>query len=243
MKLLGTNRLPAPLLDRCRVLLLDMNGTFMFGQDRFGPQEDFAATYHGLGGGGLPAAEVERAVRATCEAMTADEANPSKHDDFPQVAGVLGRLRPEWPRRERELIEEVIALHELGCVPPEYAECLRRLARTHRLGLASNLWSKKDRWLAELERAEVLELFEFAAFSSDHQSIKPSPAMFRRAFAPFGVGKHEALFIGDSLAHDVAGANRFGLPAVWIDPTGAGFPSGDAEPADYVVADLRELAG
>ena len=235
--------MPAPLLDRFRVLLLDMNGTFMFGQDRFGPQEDFAATYRGLGGGGLPAREVERAVRATCQAMAADEANPNKHDDFPQVADVLRRLRPEWPRLERERIEAVIAVHEQGHVPREYAECLRRLARTHRLGLASNLWSKKDRWLAELQRAEVLELFEFAAFSSDHQSIKPSPAMFRRAFEPFGIGKHEALFVGDSLAHDIAGAKAFGLPAVWIDPTGAGPPAGGAGSADFVVANLRDLAG
>ena len=38
------------VLDRFKVILLDMNGTFMFGQDRFGPEEDFAATYRRLGG-------------------------------------------------------------------------------------------------------------------------------------------------------------------------------------------------
>ncbi|HUY89473.1 MAG TPA: hypothetical protein VMV10_12130 [Pirellulales bacterium] len=61
--------MPTPFLDRFRAILLDMNGTFMFGQDRFGPEGDFAATYRELGGGGLCGAEVERAVRATCEAM------------------------------------------------------------------------------------------------------------------------------------------------------------------------------
>ena len=33
------------LLDRYRVLLLDMNGTFMFGEDRFAAHDDFYRTY------------------------------------------------------------------------------------------------------------------------------------------------------------------------------------------------------
>jgi HAD superfamily hydrolase (TIGR01509 family) len=234
--------MPATSLDRFEVVLLDMNGTFMFGQDRFGPGEDFARTYSELGGSGLAETEVERGVRATYEAMADDEQNPARHDDFPQVADVLGRLRPEWPPGERKLIEEVIAVHELGHVPQVYADCLRELARTHRLGLATNLWSKKERWLAELRRAGVLKLFEFCAFSSDHNSIKPSPAMFARAFEPFGVGKHEAAFVGDSLAHDIAGAKAFGLSAIWIDSTGAGSAASGSFEADYAVADLRELA-
>ena len=41
---------PNSILSRFTVVLLDMNGTFMFGGDRFGPEQDFAATYHALGG-------------------------------------------------------------------------------------------------------------------------------------------------------------------------------------------------
>ena len=40
-------------LDQFSVLLLDMNGTFMFGHDRFGPDEDYFATYASLGGRNL----------------------------------------------------------------------------------------------------------------------------------------------------------------------------------------------
>jgi len=39
---------PNSMLSRFTVVLLDMNGTFMFGGDRFGPEQDFAATYHAL---------------------------------------------------------------------------------------------------------------------------------------------------------------------------------------------------
>ena len=37
-------------LDRFAALLLDMNGTCMFGHDRFGPDQDYVATYRSHGG-------------------------------------------------------------------------------------------------------------------------------------------------------------------------------------------------
>lgn len=33
-----------------KALLLDMNGTFMFGQDRFGLGENYSKYYHSIGG-------------------------------------------------------------------------------------------------------------------------------------------------------------------------------------------------
>lgn len=180
-------------LNRFQVILLDMNGTFMFGQDRF--------------------------------------------DGFPQVADVIHSLHPVLSSDERRLIEEVIAIHELGHVPDAHAACLRRLARTHRLGLVANVWCKKDRWLRELERVGVLDLFETLVFSSDHKSMKPSPMLFDLAFRPFGVSKDNVVFVGDSWIHDIEGAKRFGISAVWIHPEGT-----DRHLATHVVRDLRELA-
>ncbi|HWB09768.1 MAG TPA: HAD family hydrolase [Pirellulales bacterium] len=223
-------------LDRFKVILLDMNGTFMFGQDRFGAGEDFAATYRGLGGGRLAAAEVERAVRATYDRMKSDEEDPARYDDFPQVAEVLWRLHPSLPTDELNRIEQVIASHELGQVTEVYADCLRQLAGTYRLGLVANIWSKKDRWLQELKRAGVLELLEFPVFSSDYRSMKPSPLLFDLAFRPFRVGKQDAVFVGDSEANDIQGAKGFGISAIWINPSKTASTS-----ADYVVSDLREL--
>lgn len=133
-------------LDRFQVILLDMNGTFMFGHDRFGPEEDFAATYHSLGGLELSRDEVESVVRTTCASMKSHYENPAKYDDFPRVADVLRELFPSHPDSERERLEDVIAIHELGRVPAEYSECLKQLSRTHRLGLVSNLWSAKTCW-------------------------------------------------------------------------------------------------
>jgi len=53
------------ILSPFAVVLLDMNGTFMFREDRFGPDQDYAATYRALGGRRL-AAELVQAIMAAC---------------------------------------------------------------------------------------------------------------------------------------------------------------------------------
>src|SRR5436309_240312 len=169
--------------------------------------------------------------------MASDYLNPAKYGDFPQVADVLRSIQPRLAGDDRNHVEEVIAVHELGRVPDRYAECLRRLTRTHRLGLVANLWSKKARWLRELRRAGVLDHFESLVFSSDHKCIKPSPVIFDLALKAFGVGKEQVVFVGDSLIYDIAGAKNSGLSAVWIDPGGS-----VSSAADYTVSDLTVLS-
>jgi FMN phosphatase YigB (HAD superfamily) len=220
-----------------RVVLLDMNSTFMFGEDRFGDGEDFAATYRKIGGARLRPQEIEEAIRSAYASMAEDYKNPAKYDDFPQVRDVLLAVAPHLPLDEVALLELVFGLHELGRVDEKYGEYLRNLARTHRLGLVANIWCKKELWLRELQRAGVLGLFESTVFSSDHKSIKPSPALFELAMMPLDTRKSEIVFVGDSLRCDVEGAKAAGLSTVWINPARGSHPA-----ADLVVGDLLELA-
>jgi HAD superfamily hydrolase (TIGR01509 family) len=226
------------VLSRYRAALLDMNGTFMFGHDRLGPGEDFHATYASLGGTQLGPEEVRRAVLSCCGSLARHYEDPTRYDDFPSVAESLAAAVPGLPEAELGLLEEVIALHELGRVPDEYAAFLLRLASTHRLGVVSNLWSKKGRWLAEFERAGITGLFGSLVFSSDSRSMKPSPALFRRALDELGADAGEAVFVGDSLRCDVRGAKAVGLATVWISSDG-----GTDEAADLVVGSLLDLWG
>ncbi len=231
-----------PLLDRFSALLLDLNGTFMFGQDRFGPDEDYHSTYRNLGGQRLSSGEVRAAIDACHFQLNRHYHDPASRDAFPPVAGVLAEL-PETIHRcraERELLERVIAEHEVGRVPAEYAAALARLARTHRLALVSNVWSRKDLYLAELHRSGTLDLFAALVFSSDGPSIKPSRVLFDQAIAVLGVARSEAVVVGDSLECDVAGASKAGLASVWIDHAGRGPPADGVRP-DWTIRDLREL--
>ena len=70
---------------------------------------------------------------------------------------------------------------------------------------------------------------------------KPAAGIFREALRRARCAPHEAVFVGDSLFHDVAGANRLGLRSVLIwhsedrDP-----PDVDPKPA-HVIRRFDEL--
>lgn len=233
-------------LDPYAVVLLDLNSTFMFGEDRFGPAHDYHATYAAEGGRVLDAAAVRAALDACYAHLAVLYGDPAYRDDFPSVREALAGL-PETcalPADERTQLERVIADHELGRVPDAYAAALRRLSRTHRLGLVSNIWSAKGPWLAELARAGVLDLFGAVVFSSDTRSVKPSPRLFEAALAILGVPAEvpheEVVVVGDSLTADVAPARALGLASVWVNASRAPVPPGGAAP-DHVVPDLLAL--
>ena len=129
-------------LDQFSVLLLDMNGTFMFGEDRFGRDEDFHATYRALGGITLSPSQVGAALRGCYDAMLSISKLPERFDDFPFLAEALHRYT-NVPEAEFTLLETVFATHERGFISTDYATLLCRLSQTHQLGLVTNIWARK----------------------------------------------------------------------------------------------------
>ena len=101
-----------------------MHSTFMFGEDRFGPAEDFAATYAALGGTRLDPATITTVLRATYAHMDTRYADPACEDDFLTVDEALARVAPDLPPDERRLLTAVFAEHECGVVPPDHAAAL-----------------------------------------------------------------------------------------------------------------------
>jgi putative hydrolase of the HAD superfamily len=223
------------LIDGFKSLLFDMNGTFMFGEDRFGDGEDFHRTYLASGGNRLSAAEVTRFIRACNEGMSRDYEDSARYDDFPSLLeGFRRYARP--PEEELPFLERTFELHELGSVSESSAVVLRRLAQTHRLALVANIWSRKQPWLAELQRAGIEKVFECTVFSSDSRSIKPSPRLYEKALRGVGARPEEALFIGDSLRCDMEGARNVGIATVWVTSRPILQPS-----VDHIVQSIREL--
>lgn len=221
------------LLERCSVLLLDMNSTFMFGEDRFGPEQDFYATYVALGGSRLSSEKVNRAIRACYRSMATDYETPERFDDFPSLAEGLRRYGA-IDECDVSQLEPVFSAHELGAIPSEYAALIQRLARTHELGLVANIWARKAPWIAELTRAGLADAFKVTVFSSDSRSIKPSPVLFREALRAFPPDAHVA-FVGDSLRCDIIPAKALGLITAWINMSGA------SAFADYVLPNLLAI--
>ncbi len=212
----------------------------MFGQDRFGPDEDYGATYRSLGGGKFSDRQVRVLIDACLERMTVIGRNPARYNDFPSVDETLdfasGLVAPD--RCDRALLARVIARHEIGVVPIDHADALRELARSHRLGVVSNIWSNKALWCQAFGDAEIDSLFDAIIWSSDARAIKPSSEIFERAIAAMDIPRERIVFVGDNPSRDVVGAKQVGLAAIWIND-GTGTPPEVAP--DLIIKSLTEL--
>ncbi len=197
-----------------KVLLLDMNNTFMFDEDRFSPTQDYYLIYKWVEGQGLSAEEVNRYMTQCYDRIIADYTNPAKVEDFPQVRDVLTELGA--PPEQLGFLEETFAHYEQGHVPAEYTEMLRLLSEHFRLGLICNLWAPKGHWQDYLTATGIWDLFDLLVFSSDYNFMKPSPKIFHLALEHFQIDPSRVVHIGDSHHHDVCGAHNSGIDSIWI---------------------------
>ncbi len=221
-------------IDEFSVMLLDMNGTFMFGHDRFGPEEDYFLTYRQVGGTALERNQVQSIMERTFSVLLAKYEDPTRCDDFPRLADIF-RDHGGAPTEEVPLLERTFAAHEMGHVPPECAAFLRAAATTHHLGIVSNLWARPEPWLEALRHNGVLPLFSTLVFSSHGHSIKPSRLLFERAQATLPRGA-SVLFVGDDLHRDIIPAKAMGWATAWIASAGS-----EHRDADVVVPSLSDL--
>ncbi len=96
-----------------------------------------------------------------------------------------------------------------------------------KVGLVSNAFDPPALLHRDLEQLGVAQRLDVALFSSEVGRRKPDPAIFERALERLGVEPGRTLFVGDTLATDVAGAAALGMhtcQAVWFraddDPGG-----------------------
>jgi len=165
-------------------------------------------------------------------------------DTFRRFAGELGARASEadlawFHDAQRDL---VVGHFELR------PGCLETLAALRRAGLHTAIVSNidEDYLVPMVERAGLAAYLDAWTSSEAAGSCKPHPAIFEHALARAGVAALEAVFVGDSPEHDVAGARRVGMRAILvrdgeIENPGAG--AGEAGTPDHVIEDLREIPG
>jgi HAD superfamily hydrolase (TIGR01509 family) len=122
---------------------------------------------------------------------------------------------------------------------PEVPEVLPELASSYRLALLTN-------GLEDLQRQKVaafaLEQWIPTAWISGEVGVrKPDPGIFWQALAHLECEPGDAVMVGDSLHHDIAGAAALGIRTIWLNRNGQP-PEANVEP-DAVIADLRPLPG
>lgn len=229
-------------IDKFDVLILDVGHTFMFGGYRFFNTEDFAATYRSLGGNFLTSELVNQIIFTASRRIKADGKNPAYYECLPSVISYLQKHPQvqDLPGSELNLLEQVFASHEIGVISPKHIEVLHQLQKTHRLGIISNIWSKKDIFLKEFDKVGIRNLFDIIIFSSDYGWIKPSTQLFNQAIEFFDVERDKIVYIGDHIMRDVGGAKTAGLSTVWINRRGRELNKSMAIP-DLIIKDLQEL--
>jgi HAD superfamily hydrolase (TIGR01662 family) len=122
-----------------------------------------------------------------------------------------------------------------------YDDVKTALRQLHEQGLRLGLISNTHRCLDSFQRHFEIDTFIAGAVSSsDHGFMKPHPSIFEAALRDLGVAAREAVMVGDSLSHDVAGARQLGMQAVLLDRSGQTDASGCEVP---VITSLRELSG
>lgn len=115
---------------------------------------------------------------------------------------------------------------------PEVEAVLQRLSTRFRLVALSN-------GNACIERIGLTRYFSASVNAARVGKPKPDPAMFHVALADMDVQSAAWLHVGDHPEHDVLGAQRAGVRAVWINRHAATWPLHLAPPA----ARLNDLQG
>jgi len=93
------------------------------------------------------------------------------------------------------------------------------VSRLREEGIRTAVVSNSDGSVREsLSRAGFDGLFEFVLDSHEVGVAKPDPLIFTHALERLGVDASGAWYVGDSVFHDVGGADRAGLASVLVDP-------------------------
>ncbi len=110
--------------------------------------------------------------------------------------------------------------------------------RPTRIGIVTNGPAALQR--AKIDLLGVDGLADFALVSGEFGSWKPDRAIFEEALRLGGADADDALMVGDSLEHDIAGANDAGLRTVWVNRAGRKRAAGTPDPS-HEISDLGDL--
>ena len=147
----------------------------------------------------------------------------------------MGGSGPGADRAARDLYDAWAACHHFTLYE-EVPEVLRGL---HADGYTIGLISNTQRSLLAFEQHFELDgLFAVAISSSEHGYMKPHPSIFEEGLRRANVAASEAVMVGDSVPHDIAGALGLGMRGILVARSGL---STGAPPEVPVITSLREL--
>ena len=125
-------------------------------------------------------------------------------------------------------------------------DCLETLAALRQASIHVQVVSNIDdeQFDPLLDRLGLLDVIDASTSSEEAGSCKPDAAIYLLALAKAGSAPEQALFVGDSLRHDVEGPAATGMRTAWLPPRPDADP-GDAHPdaVIHALGDVLDLVG
>lgn len=212
-----------------RAVIFDMDETLIDWSRRRGEWNDISREhlrpiYNHLKSEGYRLPSLDKVVQKygerTREAWNA--MNPPHWDCPPQFSvlhQVLVDLGLSLDEINLQLLEELFAWDAIPGVEPfeDAVEVLHTLRSAGlRTGLLTNAMMPMRMRDAELRAYGLLDYLDVRLTAGDVGKFKPHPQVFRVVLEQLGVSPVNAVFVGDSPQHDVAGAQAVGMRAIWV---------------------------
>lgn len=197
-------------------ILLDMNSTFMFGEDRFGQAEDYSEYYRSIGGN-LPNDVVNGIISNAYDYLVDKYPSEDYRHCFPSLETAIEESSEmNIPPKEKGKIIQTFSYHEHGHIPQSYVKALVALKKRFKLALVIDIWAPKQMWVDTFEQLEIWRLFSAYSFSSDHGMVKPSSKPFEMVVNKLGLPKKKCLVVGDSVRRDLGGSLKASIDCVLV---------------------------
>lgn len=168
------------------------------------------------------------------------EGPPDPDDEVGYLAAGFARLAAKHDRRDIDplalaeafvgTIDNTQVAYESGATT-----ALTAAQSAGATGIITN--GPEGRQRQKIDAVSLTERVETVVYAGDLPRRKPHVEPFEQALADLGVTADRALYVGDSLAYDVAGAHNAGLQAAWLDD-GDG---PDGYTPEFVIESLADL--
>jgi N-acylneuraminate-9-phosphatase len=198
----------------------------------------------------LPATDVATRYRHVSDTAWGDFDRYLRHlsSSEAMLATIWQETLTHWGLHNAEVAQEAAQVYWQyrlrTCRPYADAESvLRNFSGHFHLSVLTNGAPAMQR--AKLTATGLGACFQQVFVGGEFAHGKPDEAIFRAALAAAGCQPDEAIHVGDSLAHDVAGARAVGIYSVWLNRKGLSSPDSSlrhlGHTPDFEITSLENL--
>jgi len=198
-----------------KLLILDMNSTFMFDEDRFSESIDYSKYYKSIGGT-YNEKVVNNIITLAYNYLDERYSQEKYMEDFPSLEEAIQNVSDIKNSTELAKIIDTFAFFERGKISGEYIQCLNKLSQQFTLSAIIDIWAPSYSWIELFKQLDIYKLFSYISFSSDTNIVKPSPIPFKNTLEILNIEAKDALMVGDSIQRDLGGANNAGIDCIIV---------------------------